>query len=153
MCVCILRMLGACIRLPSLTGTKYVLLCTRDTVSSMSAGYPASAVLGLKETMPHIPESNNDNDNHYRSPRPGRRAYFETPFENKTQCAVRRSYVAKTTEQLEHALAAIHATGVELRAAEVVGEGSEGSAASEREVERVRSEVGTRTVSRNTVLS
>lgn len=52
--------------------------------------------------------------------------------------------MAKTTEQLEHALTATQATGVELRAAEVVGEGSEGSAASEREVERVRSEVRTR---------
>lgn len=51
--------------------------------------------------------------------------------------------MAKTTEQLEHALAATHATGVELRAAEVVGEGLKGSAASEREVERVRSEVNT----------
>eukprot|EP00903_Cladosiphon_okamuranus_P010731 g10143.t1 len=51
------------------------------------------------------------------------------------------SYVAKTTGQLEHALAATNATGVELRAVEVVGEGSEGVAASEREVERVRSEV------------
>lgn len=52
--------------------------------------------------------------------------------------------MAKTTEQLEHALAATRATGVELRAVEVVGEGSEGSAASEREVERVRTEVSTR---------
>lgn len=51
--------------------------------------------------------------------------------------------MAKTTEQLEHALAATHATGVELRAVEVVGEGSEGSAASASEVERVRSEVTT----------
>lgn len=59
----------------------------------------------------------------------------------KTQRAVCRSYVAKTTEQLEHALAATQAAGVELRAVEVVGEGSEGSAASQREVERVRSEV------------
>lgn len=52
--------------------------------------------------------------------------------------------MAKTTEQLEHALANTQATGVELRAVEVVGEGSAGSAASQREVERVRSEVSTR---------
>lgn len=49
--------------------------------------------------------------------------------------------MAKTTEQLEHALDAIDAIGVELRAAEVVGEGQEGTAASHREVERVRTEV------------
>lgn len=58
-----------------------------------------------------------------------------------TRRVIRRSYVAKTTEQLEHALETVHATAVELRAVEVVGEGSEGSAASQREVERVRAEV------------
>lgn len=52
-----------------------------------------------------------------------------------------RSYVAKTTEQLEHALAAMDALGVELRAADVVGVGSVGAAMFDREVERVREEV------------
>ncbi|CAM9600896.1 unnamed protein product, partial [Ectocarpus sp. 12 AP-2014] len=51
------------------------------------------------------------------------------------------SYVAKTTEQLQHSLEAMDAEGVELRAAEVVGEGQEGIAASRQEVERVRAEV------------
>ncbi len=50
--------------------------------------------------------------------------------------------MAKTTEQLEHALETMDARGVELRAVEVVGAGSEGSAAFDREVERVRAEVG-----------
>lgn len=49
-----------------------------------------------------------------------------------------RSYVAKTTKQLEHALAVTESTGVELRVAEVVGEGNAGKAASDREVQRVR---------------
>lgn len=68
-----------------------------------------------------------------------------TGWENTTQhthCNARRSYVAKTTEQLKHALASMDATGVELRAVEVVGNGSEGSAAFDREVERVRAKVG-----------
>lgn len=55
-----------------------------------------------------------------------------------------RSYVAKTTEQLKHALGAMDVAGVELRAVEVVGEGSDGSKAFSREVERVRTEVGAR---------
>lgn len=49
--------------------------------------------------------------------------------------------MAKTTEQLEHALGSMDVKGVELRAVEVVGEGSEGSEARDREVERVRAEV------------
>lgn len=52
-----------------------------------------------------------------------------------------RSYVAKTTEQLEHALGAMEARGVELRADKVVGDGPEGRASSQREVQRVREEV------------
>lgn len=55
--------------------------------------------------------------------------------------AINRSYVAKTTEQLKHALSCMDAVGVELRAAEVVGEGDAGKAAFEREVDRVRAEV------------
>ena len=51
--------------------------------------------------------------------------------------------MAKTTEQLKYALAALDVKGVELRAVEVVGEGSDGSKAFSREVERVRAEVGT----------
>ena len=51
------------------------------------------------------------------------------------------SYVAKTTEQLEHALDAMDAHGVELRATEVVGGGNEGAAKFDREVERVHAEV------------
>lgn len=47
----------------------------------------------------------------------------------------------KTTEQLEHALDAMDAHGVELRAAEVVGGGSEGAEKFDREVERVHAEV------------
>ena len=64
------------------------------------------------------------------------------PAWNQTYTRHGRSYVAKTTEQLEYALATMDATGVELRAVEVVGDGIEGSAAFDREVERVRSEVG-----------
>lgn len=51
------------------------------------------------------------------------------------------SYVAKTTEQLEHALDAMDAHGVELRAAELVKGGSEGAGKFDREVERVHAEV------------
>ena len=49
-----------------------------------------------------------------------------------------RSYVAKTTKQLEHALAVTDSTGVELLAAEVVEEGVVGKAAFDREVKRIR---------------
>lgn len=49
--------------------------------------------------------------------------------------------MAKTTEQLEHALDAMDAHGVELLATEVVGGGSEGAAKFDREVERVHAEV------------
>lgn len=48
--------------------------------------------------------------------------------------------MAKTTEQLEHALAHAEVVGVEMRAAEVVGEGVEGRTAFDREVERVSAE-------------
>lgn len=58
-----------------------------------------------------------------------------------TMISMSRSYVAKTTEQLEHALGCMDAAGVELRAEEVVGEGSAGAAAFDREVDRVRAEV------------
>ena len=51
-----------------------------------------------------------------------------------------RSYVAKTTDQLKHALAVIESTGVELKAAEVVGDGDDGRAAFDLEVQRVRAE-------------
>lgn len=52
--------------------------------------------------------------------------------------------MAKTTKQLEHALEAMDAEGIELRAAEVVGEGEEGAAAFHLEVERVQAEASTR---------
>ena len=78
--------------------------------------------------------SNNCNDSQNNVP--------SGPHWNQTYTRHGRSYVAKTTEQLEHALATMDATGVELRAVEVVGDGMEGSAAFDREVERVRSEVG-----------
>lgn len=52
-----------------------------------------------------------------------------------------RSYVAKTTEQLNHALATTDAVGVELQASELVGEGTSGRAAFDREVERARARV------------
>lgn len=55
--------------------------------------------------------------------------------------------MAKTTEQLEHALCAMDVKGVELRAVEVVGEGSEGSIALDREVQRVRTEVRVKSLS------
>lgn len=58
-----------------------------------------------------------------------------------TIIVINRSYVAKTTEQLEHALSCMDAAGVELHAAEVVGEGGAGKAAFEREVNRVRAQV------------
>lgn len=51
---------------------------------------------------------------------------------------IARSYVAKTTEQLEHALLNTDTVGVELRAAELVARGEQGGAAFNREVDRVR---------------
>lgn len=52
-----------------------------------------------------------------------------------------RSYVAKTTEQLEYALAHADVVGVEMKASYVVGGGIEGKASFDREVERVSAEV------------
>ena len=51
--------------------------------------------------------------------------------------------MTKTTEQLEHALDAMDAHGVELRATEVVAGGSGGAEKFDREVERVHTEVKT----------
>jgi len=64
-----------------------------------------------------------------------------------------RSYVAKTTKQLEHALAVTNSTGVELRAAEVVGEGAVGKVAFDREVQRVRDEASVSCVIIYSILS
>lgn len=49
--------------------------------------------------------------------------------------------MAKSTEQLEYALATIDAAGVELRAEKLIGEGTHGTAAFDREVARVRARV------------
>lgn len=49
--------------------------------------------------------------------------------------------MAKTTEQLEYALAHADVVGVEMKASYVVGGGIEGKASFDREVERVSAEV------------